>query len=73
MKELSRTEKDPFLLHVLDLIRSGKLILKKNPEEFRKKEEFILVATVEGNTPQLRDTVFSWEQERENKEDFLFQ
>ncbi|EMO29378.1 hypothetical protein LEP1GSC170_3603 [Leptospira interrogans serovar Bataviae str. HAI135] len=58
MKELSRTEKDPFLLHVLDLIRSGKLILKKNPEEFRKKEEFILVAAVEGNTPQLRDTVF---------------
>ncbi|RHX85069.1 hypothetical protein [Leptospira stimsonii] len=73
MKELSRSEKDPFLLHVLDLIRSGKLILKKNPEEFRKKEEYILVATVEGNTPQLRDTVFSWEQERENKEDFLFQ
>ncbi|PJZ69178.1 hypothetical protein CH373_11320 [Leptospira perolatii] len=72
MRELQRVERDPFLLHVLDLIRSGKLVLKRTPEEFGKKEKFELVSTVEGNTPQLRDTVFSWEVEREAKEDFLF-
>ncbi|EQA45899.1 hypothetical protein LEP1GSC050_3903 [Leptospira broomii serovar Hurstbridge str. 5399] len=72
MKELQRVERDPFLLHVLDLIRSGKLVLKRTPEEFGRREEFDLVSTVEGNTPQLRDTVFSWEVEREEREDFLF-
>ncbi|MEI7013999.1 hypothetical protein [Leptospira licerasiae] len=72
MKELQRSERDPFLLHVLDLIRSGKLVLKRLPEEFGRKEEYQLVSTVEGNTPQLRDTVFSWEEAREESEDFLF-
>lgn len=64
MEELSRKEKDPFLLHVIDLIKSGKFILKKLPESYGREEEFCLVATVEGNTPQLRETTFQWEVER---------
>ncbi|XDD54456.1 hypothetical protein AB3N62_01205 [Leptospira sp. WS4.C2] len=71
MEEMSRKEKDPFLLHVIELIKSGKFILKRLPDTYGKESSYSLVGTVEGNTPQLRETTFQWEVERLRK-DSLF-
>lgn len=71
MEEMSKSEKDPFLMHCIELIKSGKFILKRLPETFAKPTEYVLISTVEGNTPQLRETIFQWEIERLNK-DTLF-
>ncbi|MDZ4728055.1 MAG: hypothetical protein SH817_18015 [Leptospira sp.] len=71
MEEMSKKEKDPFLLHVINLIQAGKLILKKLPDVYGEESRYSLVSTVEGNTPQLRETTFQWEVERIRK-DSLF-
>ncbi|TGN20910.1 hypothetical protein [Leptospira idonii] len=71
MEEMSKREKDPFLLHVIELIKAGKFILKKLPDVYGKETSYSLVSTVEGNTPQLRETIFQWEVERIRK-DSLF-
>ncbi|GBF51114.1 hypothetical protein LPTSP4_26450 [Leptospira ryugenii] len=71
MEELSKRESDPFLKHIIELVRSGKFILKKLPESYGEESKFILVSTVEGNTPQLRETIFQWESSR-LKKDSLF-
>lgn len=72
MEEMSKKEKDPFLLHVIELIRAGKFVLGKQPEQFGEQPSYALVSTVEGNTPQLREITFQWEVERIRK-DSLFQ
>lgn len=71
MEEMSKKERDPFLLHIIELIRSGKFILRKLPEIFGEDIRYSLVSTVEGNTPQLREITFQWELERIRK-DSLF-
>ncbi|MDF3819773.1 hypothetical protein P3G55_07685 [Leptospira sp. 96542] len=71
MEEMNRKERDPFLLHVIELVKSGKFILKRKPDSFGSESTYSLVATVEGNTPQLRETIFQWEVERIRK-DSLF-
>ncbi|TGN06501.1 hypothetical protein [Leptospira ilyithenensis] len=71
MEEMSKQERDPFLVHVIELIKAGKFILKKLPDTYGKESRFSLISTVEGNTPQLRETVFQWEEERIRK-DSLF-
>jgi hypothetical protein len=71
LEEMSKKERDPFLLHVIELIRSGKLILKKLPDIYGEDSRYSLVSTVEGNTPQLREVIFQWEIERIRK-DSLF-
>lgn len=71
MEELSKRESDPFLKHIIELVRCGKFILKKLPESYGEESKFILVSTVEGNTPQLRETIFQWESSR-LKKDSLF-
>jgi hypothetical protein len=65
--ELSKNEKDPFKKHVLDVIRSGKYILKK-PDRNIPTTYSSLVATVEGSTPQLRETVYQWETEEDQRQ-----
>ena len=72
MQELSRVEKDPFFVHILETIRAGKFILKKEPEKLRQKTKYKLVATVEGQTPQLRKKVYTWEKEKEHEKIHLF-
>ncbi|MCB1157280.1 MAG: hypothetical protein KDK45_07240, partial [Leptospiraceae bacterium] len=72
MSELYRVEKDPFLKHVIENIRAGKLIPKKEPEKFRQKSKFKLVSTVEGNTEQVRQVIYQWETEKENEKNSLF-
>lgn len=72
MQELSRTEHDPFFLHVIEEIKSGKYVLKKVPQEFGEVERFKLVATVEGKSLQLRETSFNWEFEKKKQGDYLF-
>ncbi|MCE9499547.1 MAG: hypothetical protein K8R21_03460 [Leptospira sp.] len=72
MQELSRIEKDPFKIHVLEIIKAGKFILKKEPEKFRSKDKYKLVGTVEGNTPQLRKILYGWEEEKKNSRNNLF-
>lgn len=67
IQELSFIETDPYVLELIRDIKCGKFILKKLPEKFGKDEEFVLVKTVEGKTPQLRKTVYHWELERESK------
>ncbi|WP_411824047.1 hypothetical protein [Leptospira sp. 'Mane'] len=71
MEEMSKQEKDPFLVHIIELIKAGKFILKKLPDSYGQESRFSLISTVEGNTPQLRETVFQWEEERIRK-DSLF-
>ncbi|BDA77273.1 hypothetical protein LPTSP3_g02030 [Leptospira kobayashii] len=71
MEEMSKQERDPFLVHVIELIKAGKFILKKLPDTYGQESRFSLISTVEGNTPQLRETVFQWEEERIRK-DSLF-
>jgi hypothetical protein len=72
MQELSLVESDPFVLHVLQMIKSGRLILKKEPEKFRERENYKLVMTVEGSSIQFRETSFSWEVEKKRPTDYLF-
>lgn len=67
LDEMSKKERDPFFKHIIDLIKSGKFILKRQPDTYGKEIQFSLVATVEGNTPQLRETTFQWEIERLKK------
>jgi hypothetical protein len=71
MEEMSKKEKDPFLLHVIELIRAGKFVLKRLADVYGEETRYSLVSTVEGNTPQLRETIFQWEVERIRK-DSLF-
>ncbi len=71
VEEMGKKEKDPFLVHCIELIKAGKFILKKVAEPYGKPTEYLLVSTVEGNTPQLRETIFQWELERIRK-DSLF-
>jgi len=71
MEEMSKKEKDPFLLHVIELIRAGKFVLKRLPDVYGEDTTHSLVSTVEGNTPQLREITFQWEIERIRK-DSLF-
>ncbi len=73
MQELSQTLKDPFLLHVVEMIKSGKYILKKEPDKFREKENYKLVLTVEGSSIQFRESIFHWEVEKKKSSDYLFQ
>lgn len=61
-RNLSLREKDPFKKYVLDLIRSGKLILKI--DKYSPNTKASLVSTVEGSTPQLRKSLYSWELEK---------
>lgn len=56
---------------MIELIKSGKFILKRLPDHYGKESTYSLVGTVEGNTPQLRETTFQWEVERLRK-DSLF-
>lgn len=72
MQELSGVEKDPFTLHLIEMVRSGKYILKKEPEKFRERENYKLVCTVEGASLQFRDSVFHWEVEKNRQSDYLF-
>ncbi len=60
LQQLAGREKDPFKKHILDMIRCGKFIIKK-PEKHMPPTKFLLVATVEGATPQLRESIFQWE------------
>lgn len=71
VQELSRFETDPFFVHVVHVIKAGKFILKKLPERFGERDEHILVLTIEGTTPQLRNTVYEWETNRENKNELF--
>lgn len=61
MEEASRREKDPFLLHIIDIIKAGKYFPKK-VDEFGSHKKHLLVATVEGSTPQFRENQFFWEE-----------
>ncbi|WCL49076.1 hypothetical protein [Leptospira sp. GIMC2001] len=71
LQELSRRERDPFKKHVLDVVKSGKFVLKRQ-DRYRPVSESALVATVEGSTPQLRETVFQWEREEKDVRSGLF-
>ena len=73
MHELSKVEKDPFILHVLEIIKAGKYVLLKEYDRYSGEEKFKLVETIEGNTPQLRESRFKWETEREQNKNELFQ
>ena len=73
MHEMSKTEKDPFLVHVIELIKSGKYILLRDYDRFSGEEKFTLTATIEGYTPQLRDKRFDWEIQKEKQKNELFQ
>lgn len=72
MQELSQKEKDSFLLTIINEIKAGKYIIKKEPEKFREREEYRLVATAEGASIQFRDTIFHYEMQKDDQEDFLF-
>jgi hypothetical protein len=67
MEELSKKEKDPFIMHVVQVIKAGKFILKKETRD----SEAIMVATVEGSTPQFREKTLFWEKSNA-KVDTLF-
>jgi hypothetical protein len=73
MNELSKQEHDPFIVRVLSEIKAGKYVIKKEPERFREREEYKLVATMEGGSIQYRETIFDYELESKNKDGFLFQ
>lgn len=73
MHELAKQEKDPFYAHILAIIKAGKYILQRDFDRYSGEEKYKLVATIEGNTPQLRETIFKWEEEREYKKNELFQ
>ncbi|MBE7412736.1 MAG: hypothetical protein L6Q54_02040 [Leptospiraceae bacterium] len=66
MHELSKNEQSPFIIHLLETIKAGKYILKEVEGKFK------LVATIEGTTPQLRDTIFQYEIERNTLKHSLF-
>lgn len=72
MQELARVEKDPFFIHVLETIKSGKYVLKKEPDKPGQKTTYKLVATVEGQTPQLRKHTYSWEKQKQHEKIHLF-
>lgn len=67
MNELSKKERDPFILHLLEVIKAGKFILKEVGGIPK------LVSTVEGSTPQLRETIFQYEIERNKLKHSLFE
>jgi hypothetical protein len=72
MHELSLVEKDPFLHHVIDVVKAGKFVLKKDPEKYRERHDYKLVATIEGSSIQFRDSLFTYETEKSGDSDFLF-
>lgn len=72
VQELSKVETDPLIQHIIELIKSGRLILKKEPEKFREKPNYKLVFTVEGQSIQFRETIFSYEVEKKKPAEYLF-
>ena len=72
MNELQKVEKDPFYKHIIDIIRAGKLVLKKEPDRFKEKTRYKLVASVEGCTEQIRTDVFQYEHQAEVNKNSLF-
>ncbi|MDX1958636.1 MAG: hypothetical protein SFU98_08695 [Leptospiraceae bacterium] len=72
MQEMAQEEQDPFFKIVLEEIKAGKYILKKEPEKFREKMNYILVSTIEGQSVQFRETMFNWEIEKNKPHDYLF-
>ncbi len=66
LQELSKIEKDPFFYRIIQEIKSGKFILKKNKVNFGEKDSFKLVSTVEGKTVQFREKLFFWEERNSN-------
>ncbi len=66
MHELSKKERDPFFMHLLEVIKAGKFVLKEVEGRYK------LVATIEGATPQLRETIFQYEIERSASKHSLF-
>ena len=67
MHELSKKERDPFILHLLEVIKAGKFVLKETGDMPK------LVSTVEGATPQLRETIFQYEIEKNKLKHSLFE
>ena len=72
MQELSIIEKDPFIRHLIEVVRAGKFVLKKDPEKYRERFDYKLVATIEGSSIQFRDTIYSYELEKPGESEFLF-
>ncbi len=71
LQELSRTEQDPFFQRVIQEIKSGKLILKKNNLIYGEPNSYKLIATIEGKSLQLRKNNYFWE-EKSLQSDSLF-
>jgi hypothetical protein len=65
LQELAKREKDPFKRHVIDVIRCGKFILKKT-DRYTSNMDAKIVASVEGATPQLRESLFHWEKNKDS-------
>ncbi|MCG9873938.1 MAG: hypothetical protein MH321_04035 [Leptospiraceae bacterium] len=71
LQELSKKERDPFKKHVIEVIKCGKYVLRKSHRNATLNQS-TLVATVEGATPQLRETIFQWEKQDEDRRSSLF-
>jgi hypothetical protein len=71
LHELSKKERDPFKRHVIDVIKCGKFILKK-PERYLPLTDSTIIASVEGATPQLRESLYQWEQTSSSASKGLF-
>ncbi|HNF15735.1 MAG TPA: hypothetical protein PK453_18870 [Leptospiraceae bacterium] len=71
-QEMEKAETDPLISSLLQEIKCGRWILKKDPEKFQEKTSSRLVATVEGSSFQFRETEFSWEMEHPDTEELLF-
>lgn len=72
IQELSKVERDPLIQHIIELIKSGRLVLKKEPEKFRERTNYSLVFTIEGLSIQFRETIFSHEIEKKKPAEYLF-
>ena len=72
LQELARVEKDPFFVRVIEEIKAGKYILKKNSIKYGIKESYRLVSTIEGKSLQLRNKILEWEEDRTNSKNSLF-
>jgi hypothetical protein len=72
LQELSQIETDPFLRHVIDVIKTGKFILKKDTEKYRERYDYKLVSTIEGSSIQFRESIFKYETEKNEDSEFLF-
>lgn len=72
VQEMEKEENDPLISSLLQEIKCGRWILKKDPEKFQEKISSRLVSTVEGSSFQFRETEFSWELEHPETEELLF-